>query len=347
MQLLRLHVDLIRARAFAETHHQSVALLLNGPIGAHRQIAASDGANGHTIRYNSKLRAVNNDPLRPLSFHRFIPGVSMHREAHDVLRPPASTGTVPRALWIGGGLLSLATAGFAGALIMRSVETAPVSQSTAPTVASVEAAPAPVVADVPAASQHAKSAERHPVSPSKASTTASVGAKPAPVVAAVPASSHHEEPAAQGIAVAQADARVQNGATQVVPCASCGVVESVNAVQQQGLATGLGAVAGGVLGGVVGHQMGGGKGKTAMTALGAIGGVLAGNEVEKRARSETLFNVQVRMEDGSTRVFQQSQSMAIGTHVVVDGTKLRVGRDTATSDQSNTVRTAALPGAST
>lgn len=38
--------------------------------------------------------------------------------------PPgmASTGSVPRAVWIGGGLLCLVTAGLAGALITRSVD---------------------------------------------------------------------------------------------------------------------------------------------------------------------------------------------------------------------------------
>jgi outer membrane lipoprotein SlyB len=146
--------------------------------------------------------------------------------------------------------------------------------------------------------------------------------------------------------VAQADTSAPYGTTHAVRCASCGIVESVHSVQQQGQATGVGAVAGGVLGGVVGHQVGGGSGKTAMTVLGAIGGVLAGNEVEKRARSEMLFNVQVRMEDGSTRVFQQAQSLAIGTHVVVEGTKLRIGRDPGKGDQSHTVRTAAQLGAS-
>ncbi len=271
----------------------------------------------------------------------------MRREDHDVFRPTASTGTVPRALWISGAILSLATAGFAGALIMRSVESNPVSPSAAPAVASVEATPVPVVADIPVALQHAKSAERRPIAQSKASNTASVTAKTAPVVSAVPATSRNGESAMPGVAVAQVGASLPDATTHAIPCTSCGVVESVNAVQQQGQATGLGAVAGGVLGGVVGHQMGGGHGKTAMTALGAIGGVLAGNEVEKRARSETLFNVQVRMEDGSTRVFQQAQSMTIGTHVVVEGSKLRTARDTGKSDQSQGLRAAAQPGSNT
>ena len=135
--------------------------------------------------------------------------------------------------------------------------------------------------------------------------------------------------------------------TRAALCASCGVVESVSQIQQKGQGTGLGAVAGGLLGGVVGHQVGGGNGKTAMTVLGAIGGGLAGNEVEKRARGETLYDVQVRMEDGSMRMFQQAQSLAVGTHVVADGTTLRVAREAGSSDEPRTVRISAPVGGRT
>ena len=138
--------------------------------------------------------------------------------------------------------------------------------------------------------------------------------------------------------------------TRTAHCTTCGVVESVNTVHQKGQGTGLGAVAGGVLGGVLGHQVGGGKGKTAMTVLGAVGGGLAGNEVEKRARGETLYDVQVRMEDGSLRTFQRAQSMAVGTHVVVEGKTLRVSRDAASNgtggDAPRTLRTSAPAGGS-
>jgi outer membrane lipoprotein SlyB len=281
----------------------------------------------------------------------------MPREIHRVSPPTGSTREVPRALWIGGALLGLATAGVAGALIMRSVDSTPVPLATAPSVASLEAQTAPRAASVepqtvpmvevaPARAHHVKSAEGGPVRSSTAPATARPEAKTAPAVAAVPSSSNRTEAATPGDAVAQADASAPYRTTQAVSCSTCGVVESVHAVQQQGQATGVGAVAGGVLGGVVGHQVGGGSGKTAMTVLGAIGGVLAGNEVEKRSRSETLFNVQVRMEDGSTRVFQQAQSMAIGTHVIVESLKLRIQRETGKDEQSHAVRTAAQPGAS-
>jgi outer membrane lipoprotein SlyB len=86
-------------------------------------------------------------------------------------------------------------------------------------------------------------------------------------------------------------------------CSTCGTVESVTAVKHEGHGTGIGAVGGAVAGGVVGNQFGSGGGRTAMTLLGALGGGLAGNSVEKHIRSETDYTVRVRMENGKYRTF--------------------------------------------
>jgi outer membrane lipoprotein SlyB len=254
--------------------------------------------------YTCKPPAVNIGQVLPLSMDQFISGKSMSTEAHGVSHPTRSAGTVPRAVWVGGGLLGLVTASLAGALIMRSVEPAPTPSATATAVADVATQPAPL--------------------PSPASAKPRGSAKPA----------------TPRVAAAQPNLSTSAGTTSAALCTSCGIVESVNAVQEKGQGTGLGAVAGGVLGGVVGHQVGGGNGKTAMTVLGAIGGGLAGNEVEKRARSETRFDVNVRMEDGSTRVFHRAQSLSVGTHVVVEGSTLRVARDAGNSDEPRVVGTA-------
>jgi outer membrane lipoprotein SlyB len=106
-------------------------------------------------------------------------------------------------------------------------------------------------------------------------------------------------------------------------CTTCGVVESVTPFQKKGEGSGVGAVAGGVLGGVVGHQVGGGNGRKAMTVLGAIGGGLAGNEIEKRQRATTLYAVKVRMEDGTLRSVTQSTAPTVGEKVTVDGSQIR------------------------
>ena len=107
-------------------------------------------------------------------------------------------------------------------------------------------------------------------------------------------------------------------------CRSCGRVESVQAVQQAAPATGVGAVAGGVLGAVVGNQIGKGSGRTAATVLGAVGGGYVGHKVEERTRTHTVYQVAVRMEDGSLRHFQRAEPTAVGTPVVLQGKGFRV-----------------------
>jgi len=140
-----------------------------------------------------------------------------------------------------------------------------------------------------------------------------------------------EVPPAQTVAAATPDKSItpvaaKPAAKPVVAevCNSCGVVESVVPIKKKGQATGAGAVVGGVLGGVVGHQMGGGSGKDAMTVIGAIGGGVAGHEVEKRARSETVYQVNLRMDDGTRRsITLASAPVAKGDRVAVEGQNLR------------------------
>ncbi|TXC67378.1 glycine zipper 2TM domain-containing protein [Piscinibacter aquaticus] len=106
-------------------------------------------------------------------------------------------------------------------------------------------------------------------------------------------------------------------------CRDCGVVESVQAVTRKGEANGTGAVVGGVLGAVVGNQMGKGDGRKAMTVLGAVGGGVAGHEIEKRAKSTTVHVVKVRMDDGSLRTIEQAAAARTGERVIVEGNKMR------------------------
>lgn len=106
-------------------------------------------------------------------------------------------------------------------------------------------------------------------------------------------------------------------------CHDCGVVESVRAVTKKGEGSGVGAVAGGVVGAALGNQVGKGNGRTAMTVLGAIGGGVAGNEIEKRTKSTTVQQVTIRMDDGSVRTIEQSSAPAVGARVQIEGGKLR------------------------
>lgn len=89
-------------------------------------------------------------------------------------------------------------------------------------------------------------------------------------------------------------------------CGNCGVISSINQIERAtGEANGVGAVGGAVLGGILGHQVGGGSGRDIATVLGALGGGVAGHNVEKRVRTEKVYEIRVRMDDGSTRTITQ------------------------------------------
>ncbi|RKT26737.1 glycine zipper 2TM protein [Paraburkholderia sp. RAU2J] len=110
-------------------------------------------------------------------------------------------------------------------------------------------------------------------------------------------------------------------------CSTCGTVVAISAVRQEGHGTGIGAVGGAVAGGVVGNQFGAGGGRTAMTLLGALGGGLAGNSVEKHIRSSTSYSVRVRMENGKTRYFTYHEAPPFqqGQRVRVENGTLAAG----------------------
>ena len=153
--------------------------------------------------------------------------------------------------------------------------------------------------------------------------------------ASTPAKLAPAKPAAQPrpVVVAQAQPQAQAPAAKPVVCADCGTVEAVTPVQRQGEVNGvavgdstigLGTVAGGVVGGLLGNQVGGGSGKTAMTVLGAAGGAFAGNQIEKNMKKVTVYQVRVRMNDGTTRNVEVSSSIPVGSRVIVEGNNLRM-----------------------
>jgi len=88
-------------------------------------------------------------------------------------------------------------------------------------------------------------------------------------------------------------------------CHDCGVIESVREIEKKGEGSGLGAAVGGVAGGILGNQTGAGRGKDVMTVLGAIGGALAGHEIEKNTRKIKSYEIDIRLDDGSSRVITQ------------------------------------------
>lgn len=121
--------------------------------------------------------------------------------------------------------------------------------------------------------------------------------KPAPV-------RHSKLAAAQPSASVSTEQAKPAAKTVTAPvCEACGKVSAVRTIEQAAKPSGVGVVAGAVLGGVLGNQVGGGAGKTLATVAGAAAGGYAGNEVEKRTRKATSYEVDVTMEDGSSRSF--------------------------------------------
>jgi outer membrane lipoprotein SlyB len=105
-------------------------------------------------------------------------------------------------------------------------------------------------------------------------------------------------------------------------CQNCGTVESIREVTTRGDSNGLGAAGGAVVGGLLGNQVGGGRGREAMTVVGAIGGAFAGNQIQKQANASRSYETTVHMNDGSRRTIAQSTQpdWRDGDHVkIVDG----------------------------
>jgi len=107
-------------------------------------------------------------------------------------------------------------------------------------------------------------------------------------------------------------------------CRSCGVVISVDRDYDRdgGHRSGAGTVLGAIVGGALGNQVGKGDGRKAATIGGAVIGGVVGHNVEKnRDRGRDVWIVEVRMDDGDTRSFEQSRYPDVrrGDHVQVSG----------------------------
>jgi outer membrane lipoprotein SlyB len=128
-------------------------------------------------------------------------------------------------------------------------------------------------------------------------------------------------------------------------CASCGSVEAVTPVTRTTKpdGPGVGVIAGGVAGAVLGNQVGRGNGRAVATVLGAIGGGWAGNAIERNVRKETVYQVGVRMDDGSRRTIEVAQPPGVGSKVTVDGSTIRNNDGAVYSAPAPVLQRARLP----
>jgi len=258
---------------------------------------------------------------------------------------PSGLSAVPRAVWAVLGTLAVATAGLAGALVMRSVDSQPTPPAVAAQVAPTQVAGAQTnLQPQPPVQQAAPAQQFAPQQQAEAPKPAPVkqAAKPAPARPVQQATgSAHAQPPVEHVAQAPAPSRTVTPieTTRAAICNVCGTVQSVQEVKEKGEGSGIGAIGGAVVGGLLGNQVGGGNGKKVMTVVGAVGGGLAGHEAEKHVRATTAYDVQVRMEDGSVRTFRRTEALNPGTRVTVDGNNLRVGGQGAVIQQPRTIRT--------
>jgi outer membrane lipoprotein SlyB len=161
-------------------------------------------------------------------------------------------------------------------------ESTPVAAAPAP---APEAAPAPAAEAVPAPQPEKKHvAKKH--------TTPKVAAASAPAMTPPPPPS-----------VAQAPQSVETPKPVVKP-GVVGTVVAVNEVEVKGDPKGVGAVGGGVAGAVLGHNIG--DHNKLVTVLGAAGGALLGNQIEKTARATKQWELTVRFDDGSSQTLKSA-----------------------------------------
>ncbi|PWF41921.1 glycine zipper 2TM domain-containing protein [Massilia glaciei] len=102
-------------------------------------------------------------------------------------------------------------------------------------------------------------------------------------------------------------------------CRNCGNIESIRAIKTRAQGSGVGAVGGALLGGLLGNQVGGGSGKKVATVAGVVGGAMIGNQVEGNMKATTRYEIRVRLDDGSSRTFNQDAAPAWG-----DGDRVRI-----------------------
>lgn len=108
-------------------------------------------------------------------------------------------------------------------------------------------------------------------------------------------------------------------------CIDCGVVEAINLVEVKGKGSYLGMIAGGVAGALLGGEVGHGDGTKVAQVVGAAGGAYAGNEIEKRMKTSSHYEVVVRLDAGGTKVFSfaAQPGFAVGAKVKLENDGIR------------------------
>jgi outer membrane lipoprotein SlyB len=213
---------------------------------------------------------------------------------------------IHRGVWIGGGLMALTIIALATTLVVKNNDAIPDTATAAGT---------PLVMATT-------------TTPGAPTTEQSSVANPPVVVAQQPVPVHeatrnvHHTPTRDEANGDSWNSEPQRVASVPV-CATCGVIDGYSAVQVKGQNNGVGAVAGGLGGALVGSKIAGRGNHSVGGIIGAIGGGLLGNAIESHQRVATVYDVRVRMADGSVRTVRQSTVPNVGARVSVEGNTLR------------------------
>ena len=268
--------------------------------------------------------------------------------AIDYLQPGQQPGSNNSAkpLWAAVGILGVAVLAMGGTMIYQ--QRAPAQMPPmAPVALAAPTAALPLVASsasIAAASPSSQSAADDLIEkpaaavakPAPAPAPAKKIVKPTPRPAPAPTYSSNAPYPSRAPAPVPVVAQV---------CSTCGSVESVTPVTRSTKpdGPGVGVIAGGVAGAVLGNQVGRGNGRAAATILGAIGGGWAGNAIERNVRKETVYQVGVRMDDGSRRTVEVAQPPAVGSQVTVSGSTIRSNDGAVYSAPAPVMQRARLP----
>ena len=108
-------------------------------------------------------------------------------------------------------------------------------------------------------------------------------------------------------------------------CADCGRVTAVYTEDKPGEGSAVGTIAGGVAGAALGSQVGQGTGRDLAAIAGAVGGAFAGRAIEGRMKSEKVWKVTVRFDNGDERTyrFDNDPGLAVGTPVRASGNSIQ------------------------
>ena len=85
-------------------------------------------------------------------------------------------------------------------------------------------------------------------------------------------------------------------------CSDCAVVESIREVEWNPGDGVAGAITGGLIGALVGDQIGRGGPRDVARIIGAVGGLIAGREIERAGSRQVRYEVALRLPDGGLQV---------------------------------------------